>query len=133
MLWSSPLFSSLKRSLMLVVRGGSVSWYLAQLTRGWSGYRSRGGTREYQFHYGNTSFPLSVFLYLPLRYSTFSTETPGTANEEEEDRLTTREEDNILAQLSNSTPLKKLTYDRSVFTDRFVFLWLCMHCNLVYS
>ncbi|XP_067309401.1 microtubule organization protein AKNA-like [Pseudorasbora parva] len=39
-------------------------------------------------------------------------ETPGTADEEEDDRLTTREEDNILAQLSTSTSLKQLTHDR---------------------
>ncbi|KAK7159707.1 hypothetical protein R3I94_005904 [Phoxinus phoxinus] len=63
-------------------------------------------------HRADEPFPGCTQNSFNLQYSTFSTETPGTANEEEEDRLTTREEDNILAQLSNSTSLKKLTYDR---------------------
>ncbi|XDV27991.1 hypothetical protein PO909_031419 [Leuciscus waleckii] len=63
-------------------------------------------------HRADEPFPGCTENSFHLQYSTFSTETPGTANEEEEDRLTTREEDNILAQLSNSTSLKKLTYDR---------------------
>ncbi|XP_056116464.1 microtubule organization protein AKNA-like [Rhinichthys klamathensis goyatoka] len=63
-------------------------------------------------HRADEPFPGCTENRFYLQYSTFSTETPGTANEEEEDRLTTREEDNILAQLSNSTSLKKLTYDR---------------------
>ncbi|KAK7163594.1 hypothetical protein R3I93_007600 [Phoxinus phoxinus] len=63
-------------------------------------------------HRADDPFPGCTQNSFNLQYSTFSTETPGTANEEEEDRLTTREEDNILAQLSNSTSLQKLTYDR---------------------
>ncbi len=68
--------------------------------------------------------PSVLFLYHPLRYSTFSTETAGTANEEQENRLTTGEDqhyEDVLAQASTSTLLKQLTHDRSVFTDRFVF------------
>lgn len=67
---------------------------------------------------------LCYFLYRPLRYSTFSTETAGTANEEQENRLITGEDqhyEDVLAQASTSTLLKQLTHDRSVFTDRFVF------------
>ncbi|XP_077078463.1 uncharacterized protein aknad1 [Siphateles boraxobius] len=63
-------------------------------------------------HRADKPFPGCTENSFYLQHSTFSTETPGTANEEEEDRLTTREEDNILAQLSNSTSLKILTYDR---------------------
>ncbi|XP_059358627.1 uncharacterized protein LOC132096961 [Carassius carassius] len=50
-----------------------------------------------------------------LQYSTFSTETAGTANEEQENRLTTGENQHyqdILAQASSSALLKQLTHDR---------------------
>ncbi|XP_051769399.1 uncharacterized protein LOC127523011 isoform X2 [Ctenopharyngodon idella] len=63
-------------------------------------------------HRADEPLPSSTENSFYLQYSTFSTETPGTANEEEEDRLTTREEDHILAQLSTSTSLKQLTHDR---------------------
>ncbi|XP_048018490.1 uncharacterized protein aknad1 isoform X2 [Megalobrama amblycephala] len=63
-------------------------------------------------HRADEPFPSSTENSFYLQYSTFSTETPGTANEEEEDRLTTREEENLLAQLSTSTSLKQLTHDR---------------------
>ncbi|XP_073786050.1 protein AKNAD1 isoform X6 [Danio rerio] len=50
-----------------------------------------------------------------LKYSTFATETPGTANEKEEDRPSTAEKQNyedVLAQPSGSASLKQLTHER---------------------
>ncbi|KAK2900553.1 hypothetical protein Q8A67_008668 [Cirrhinus molitorella] len=66
-------------------------------------------------------FPSGTENSFYLQYSTFSTETPGTANEEEENSLT-REEDqhyeDILAQASTSTLLEQLTHHRYEETIR---------------
>ncbi|XP_016319980.1 uncharacterized protein LOC107671582 [Sinocyclocheilus anshuiensis] len=66
-------------------------------------------------HTADGLFPSGTENSFSLRYSTFSTETPGTANEEEENRLTTGEDQHyqdVLAQVSTSTLLKQLTHNR---------------------
>ncbi|XP_016396759.1 AT-hook-containing transcription factor-like [Sinocyclocheilus rhinocerous] len=66
-------------------------------------------------HTADGLFPSGTENSFSLRYSTFSTETPGTASEEEENRLTTGEDQHyqdVLAQVSTSTLLKQLTHNR---------------------
>ncbi|XP_050982301.1 microtubule organization protein AKNA-like isoform X2 [Labeo rohita] len=66
-------------------------------------------------HTADGLFPDGTENSFYLQYSNFSTETPGTASEEEENRLTTGEDqhyEDVLAQVSTSTLLKQLTHDR---------------------
>ncbi|XP_016147372.1 AT-hook-containing transcription factor [Sinocyclocheilus grahami] len=66
-------------------------------------------------HTADGLFPRGTENSFYLQYSTFSTETAGTANEEQENRLTTGENqhyEDVLAQASSSTLLKQLTHDR---------------------
>ncbi|KAF4117708.1 uncharacterized protein LOC131533388 isoform X2 [Onychostoma macrolepis] len=66
-------------------------------------------------HTADGHFPSGTENSFYLQYSTFSTETAGTANEEQEKRLTTGEDqhyEDVLAQASTSTLLKQLTHDR---------------------
>ncbi|XP_043078469.1 microtubule organization protein AKNA-like [Puntigrus tetrazona] len=66
-------------------------------------------------HTADGLFPSRTENSFYLQYSTFSTETAGTANVEQENRLTTGEDqhyEDVLAQASSSTLLKQLTHDR---------------------
>uniref|UniRef100_A0A8C1D353 Protein AKNAD1 n=1 Tax=Cyprinus carpio carpio TaxID=630221 RepID=A0A8C1D353_CYPCA len=66
-------------------------------------------------HTADGLFPRGTENSFYLQYSTFSTETAGTASEEQENRLSTGENqhyEDVLAQASSSTLLKQLTHDR---------------------